>query len=246
MSIEATEESFQVDVLDRSHEVPVVVDFWASWCAPCRQLSPALEKAAGAREGEILLAKVDVDQNPRLAQSFGVQGIPAVKAFRNGEVVSEFTGAIPPVQVEQFMDRLVPSEAERLAAQGDEASLRRAVELEPGRADAAVPLARMLLERGEREEAERVLEPVHDDFAADGLRSRLRLEDAGDPGLDAALRALDEGREEEALDALIAALGSADGLQDEVRQVVVGILHELGPEDPRTRTYRRKLASALF
>lgn len=246
MSFETTEQGFQADVLDRSHEVPVVVDFWASWCAPCRQLGPALEKAAGARAGEVELAKVDVDQNPRLAQAFGVQGIPAVKAFRNGEVVSEFTGAIPPAQVEQFMDRLVPSEAEQLAAAGDEASLRRAVELEPGRADAAVPLARMLLERGEREEAERVLEPVRDDFAADGLRSRLRLEDSDEADLSEALRALDEGREEDALDALIAALPHADGLQDDVRQVVVGILHELGPEDPRTRTYRRKLASALF
>src|ERR1700744_2988888 len=108
MPIDATEIDFERDVIERSKEVPVVVDFWADWCGPCRQLSPALEKAATARDGDVDLVKVDVDKNQRLSQTFRVQGIPAVKAFKDGKVVAEFTGAIPPGQVEQFFDQLVP------------------------------------------------------------------------------------------------------------------------------------------
>ena len=137
MATDVTEAEFQNAVIDRSREVPVVVDFWAEWCGPCRALTPALERAAGEREGKVDLVKVDVDANPGLAQAYGVQGIPAVKAFRNGEVVDEFVGAQPAPMVEQFMDKLVPSEADALVSEGDEDSLRRALELEPGRADAA-------------------------------------------------------------------------------------------------------------
>jgi len=140
------EQDFMQRVVERSREVPVVVDFWAEWCGPCRALGPALEKAANAREGKIELAKVDVDQNQSLAQSFGIRGIPAVKAFRDGRVAAEFTGAIPPTEVERFFDGLVPSEADELASGADEESLRRALELEPGHAGAAVALARLLVE----------------------------------------------------------------------------------------------------
>src|SRR5829696_8814926 len=122
------EAQFAQEVVERSKEVPVVVDFWAEWCGPCRQLGPALEKATKARDGQVELAKVDVDANQRLSQTFRVQGIPAVKAFKDGKVVNEFTGAIPPPQVEAFFDTLVPSEADRLASQSpaDEDALRRA------------------------------------------------------------------------------------------------------------------------
>src|ERR1700750_935728 len=111
--MDVTELTFQTDVVERSRTVPVVVDFWAEWCGPCRQLGPVLERAVAARQGKVELVKLDVDGNQTLAHSCGVQSIPAVKAFRDGRVVSEFVGAQPPLAVERFLDELVPSEADQ-------------------------------------------------------------------------------------------------------------------------------------
>src|SRR5436189_283559 len=163
------EADFEARVVERSRELPVVVDFWAEWCGPCKALSPALERAATARSGRVELAKLDTDANQRLAAAFRIQGIPAVKAFRDGKIVAEFTGAIRPDEVERFFDALLPSEADELAAKGDEASLRRALELYPRHAQAKSSLGRLLLDRGEAQQALDLLEPAGGDFVADGL-----------------------------------------------------------------------------
>ena len=244
--MDVSESTFQSAVIDRSRTLPVVVDFWAEWCGPCRQLGPLLERAAAARADSLELVKLDVDANPGVARAFQIQGIPAVKAFRDGRVVSEFVGLQPPPEIDRFLDSLLPSKAEALVEQGDEASLRAALELEPSRADAAVALARILLGRDERDEALEILGRVPGSFTADGLAARIELERRGDPDLSEAFVALDAGDQERGLDLLLAALGTADGARDDVRRVIVGILEELGVEHPLARDSRRKLAAALY
>jgi putative thioredoxin len=253
MAIDVTEADFQRAVIDRSREIPVVVDFWAAWCGPCRALTPTLERAAQDRSGQVELVKVDVDGNPGLAQAYGIQGIPAVKAFKDGTVVDEFVGALPAARVEQFMDGLVPSEADGLVAAGDEQSLGRALELEPNRADAAAALGRMLLARDEPREALRVLEDVRGDFTAEGLaaQARLRLRQGRDGAVVEGLDALAAGDAERGLERLVTALEGAVGedgeaTRDDIRRVMVGAFTELGADHPLTREYRRKLASALY
>jgi putative thioredoxin len=246
MVFDVTERDFEAQVLERSRTMPVVVDFWAEWCGPCRQLTPVLEQAVAAREGKVALAKLDTDRNPTISRAFGIQGIPAVKAFNDCRIAAEFTGAQPRAHVERFLDALIPSEADALVASGDEASLRAALEREPNRADALVPLARLLHARGDDAEALALLDRAPGDFGGAGLAARIRLRQAGTPDLGDAFAALDAGAHERALDLLIAALPSADGAKDEIRKVVVGVLDELGVEHPLARDARRRLAAALY
>jgi putative thioredoxin len=254
MAFDVTESDFEVRVIERSRELPVVVDFWAEWCGPCRVLGPALEAAADKRAGEVELVKLDVDTNQSLAAAFGIRGIPAVKAFRDGKVVAEFTGAVPPAQVEEFLDRLVPSPADKLAAAGDEASLREALRLDPRNATAAVKLGRVLLDRGEAEEALELLDDFHGDFQAEGLAARARLtEEAGDDRTDGAgllsrsFAAWDKGEPEAALEGLqeLVAETNDPEKRDLLRRVMVAIFTELGADHPLAREHRRRLAAAL-
>src|SRR5262245_58345259 len=164
MPIDVTDATFQTDVVDRSAKVPVVIDLWAPWCGPCRTLGPILEKVVDATEGKVLLAKVNVDENPQISTTFRVQSIPAVYALRNGQVVDGFLGAVPERDVERFVQALLPTEEQTtvasLVATGDEASLRKAIELDPGHEDAVVALAALLVEHGNFDEALALLERI--------------------------------------------------------------------------------------
>jgi putative thioredoxin len=237
--MDVTDQSFQEEVLNRSATVPVVVDLWAPWCGPCKTLGPMLEKAVADTNGAVALAKVNVDENPRVAQSFAVQSIPAVFAISNGQVVDQFIGAVPEAQVTEFIQRLAPapSEADNLVAAGDEASLRKALELEPDHGGAIEALARLLIDRGDAAEALTILARIPENDATRALAADARLLEAG-------VDVSDTGRDEIA--------GKLDGLLDKVRdddgarQEFVDLLEALGPSDPRTNEYRRALAARLF
>jgi putative thioredoxin len=192
-----------------------------------------------------------------LAAQFGVQGIPAVKAFRDGKIVDEFTGAVPPAQVESFFDGLAPSRADQLLAAGDELSLREALELEPRRADVAVALAKARLGRGAEAEAVEAVENFPEDFAAAGIVARVKLSQTGI--VPEAWTALDEGDRPKALDTLLEAISTngdgatndatesldPDERRDLLRRAIIGVLSDLDPADPTARDYRRKLSAAL-
>ena len=239
------EAEFEQRVLERSKAVPVVVDFWADWCGPCKQLTPALERAAQSRAGKVELAKVDVEKNKQLQAAFRIQSIPAVKAFKDGRVAAEFTGALPPAEVERFFDSLVPSEADELAASGDEDALRRALELDPSHPTARRELGKLLMKRGDTDEAIELLEGASGDFVADGLLARATLGD--DAALAPAFSAWDEGDLGAALEALQETFGreSDPDRRDMIRRVMVALFTELGPDDPLARDHRRRLSAAL-
>jgi putative thioredoxin len=239
---DVSDADFEQRVLQRSAEVPVLVDFWADWCQPCHMLAPVLEKAVDAHDGRVELAKLDVDSNQATAARYGVRGLPTVKAFRDGKVVSEFTGAQPPAAVSRFVEGLVPSQADQLVGGGDEDSLRRALDLQPGHAVARRELGRLLLRRGDTEEALDLLDGAQGDFVAEGLAARARLADDAD--LAPAFEAWDQGDPSTALELLQGALADPER-RDLVRRVMVAIFTELGPEHPLAREHRRRLSAAL-
>jgi putative thioredoxin len=249
MAIDVDEASFEQAVIERSRSVPVLVDFWAEWCGPCHRLAPVIEQAVEATGGAVELVKIDVDANPNIARRYGIQGIPNVKAFRDGEMVDEFTGAQPPAIVERFVAGLVPKASDALLAAGDEPSLREAIALDPARADVRVQLARLLLQDGREDEALEILRPVEHDREADGLlaRSELALDSQAPQVARLGLEALARGEHEAGLRALLEAIGETSGdTRDRVRRVMIGVFAELGDTDPLAMAIRKRLAASLY
>jgi putative thioredoxin len=260
--VDVTDTDFADAVLEESRNRPVVVDFWAAWCAPCRTLGPILEKVAREKEGQFLLAKLDVDANPYTAGQFRIQSIPSVKAFVDGRLVDEFLGAIPEPVVRQWVDRLLPSEADRTADRAEEAEragrldeaerqYREALERDPENPAARLGLGRVLTGRGELEQAREVVSPLLPDPEAERVLAAIRVaewssEDATSlgqtSGLAAAGRLAAEGRWREALDGMLALVKD----DPEARQAILDVFAVLGEDDPLTREYRAKLANALF
>ena len=234
---EVTDATFETAVLDRSVEVPVLVDLWAEWCGPCKTLGPILEKVIDETGGKVVLAKVDVDTNRQTAAAFQVQGIPAVYALKDGKVVDGFVGAQPEANVREFIAGLLPSQEEDalagLLAAGDEASLRQALALDPGHEGAVIALAELLVRRGTP------------DDQAEALALLERIPESADTRRVAALARIGVDTQDDVTDELDGLLPRVKD-DDAARQRFVDLLEVMGPDDPRTAVYRKRLTAHLF
>jgi putative thioredoxin len=255
--VEVTDADFDDVVVEGSKQRPVVVDLWAAWCGPCRTLGPMLEEVADERGGAFLLAKLDVDANPYTASRFGVQSIPTVVAFVDGKPVDGFVGAIPEPMIDAFVDRLLPTEADRVAeaaaaeeATGDvadaERRYREALEQDEDNRAARLGLGRVLAERGDDDEARKTLTPLLPDDEAEWLLARIDVAEwarVTEPGtLASAKRLAAQGRWREALDGMLGALRD----DPDARQAMLTVFSAIGEDDGIAAEYRRKLANALF
>ncbi|MBA3727944.1 MAG: tetratricopeptide repeat protein [Actinobacteria bacterium] len=260
--IDVTDATFASAVVEESFRRPVVVDFWAGWCQPCRMIGPVLERMAEDAAGGFLLAKLDVDANPETSTAFRIQSIPAVKGFRDGSVADEFIGVIPEQAIRQFLTTLLPSESDELARRGLDAEaagrtaeagdlFARAVKLQPGHLEASLGLGRLAALRGELEEARRTLEPLRPNPEAERILAAVEVSgwasrDNGSGPVAMAERAAAEGRFDEALDRFLAQVRAGGEASQEARASMLKLFAVLGEQDPLTRDYRRKLAAALF
>ena len=266
--------SFPQDVLQRSREVPVVADFWAEWCEPCKTLSPALEKVTAEADGAFQLVKVDVDANQELANQYGVQGIPTVIAFRDGEEVSRFTGALPERAITDWVTSMMPDELDLMVDEartarldGDDETaerlLRQVLDTSSDHAEAGTSLAALLIDRGETDEALIVLGRLVPDPEVDRLQAAARVKAASGGDVDALGARVDgdpengrarielaraltaHGEYEPALDHLLTVVRSKGDEAEAARLAILDVFEILGSEHPLTLTYRRQLANAL-
>jgi putative thioredoxin len=237
MPIDVTDATFATEVVERSKQVPVVVDLWADWCGPCKQLTPILEKVIDETGGQVVLVKVDVDANQQVAGAFQVQGIPAVYALRDGKIVDHFVGAQPEAAVRQFVAGLLPTETESalagLLAAGDEGSLRKVLEIEPGNEAAVVALAELLVARrddGDVDEALALLARIPESDATRRVAAVARIGVDTKDDITAELDTLLERVKED----------------EAARQRYLDLLEVMGADDPRTSGYRKQLTNRLF
>ena len=271
--VDIDEATFESEVILRSHEVPVVVDFWAPWCGPCRMLSPILERQAIEAGGTFVLAKVNVDDNPALSIRFGVQGIPAVKAFRYGEIAAEFVGAQPESMVQRFIEQLVPSETQQAIEealsmlgtrhyQEAENAFREVLDKDEANADAALGLVESLLMSGKGREALEILEhfpagtpwakderykPLAELLVEDGQQEVGSDQDPMEASLHQSARLIERGNLEAAMDGLLGILREDKNYRGGwVKRIMLALFELLGDQDPSTRKYREEMASVLF
>ena len=271
--VDIDEATFESEVILRSHEVPVVVDFWAPWCGPCRMLSPILERQAIEAGGTFVLAKVNVDDNPALSIRFGVQGIPAVKAFRYGEIAAEFVGAQPESMVQRFIEQLVPSETQQAIEealsmlgtrhyQEAENAFREVLDKDEANADAALGLVESLLMSGQGREALEILEhfpagtawakaerykPLAELLVEAGQQEVGSDQDPMEASLHQSARLIERGNLEAAMDGLLGILREDKNYRGGwVKRIMLALFELLGDQDPSTRKYREEMASVLF
>jgi putative thioredoxin len=261
--VEVTDANFSSRVLEESGRRPVVVDFWAAWCRPCLLIGPVLERLAGEHRGEFLLAKLDVDSNPQTAAAFRIQSIPAVKAFRDGRLVSEFIGAIPEQSIREWLRSVLPSEADRVAMRGEEAEREgrtneaadlysQALAMDPRHEIASLGLGRLAALRGNLEEARQLLMPLRPHPEAERLLAAVEVSEWAAPGGDGqgplaeAERAAAQGRFADALEGFLREVAAGGEYRDQARESMLKLFSVLGEDDPLTREYRRRLAATLY
>ena len=234
--IDVTDQDFEQQVIEKSHEIPVIVDLWAPWCGPCKTLGPLLEKVIDAQAGKVVGVKINVDDNPGVSQAFQVQSIPMVVAFKDGQAVDGFMGAQGEPMLEDFVSRLLPTEEENeidsLIAAGDEISLIAALEVQSDHPEGVLALADLLVQDGRIEEGLALLERVPESTESRRIAATARTSDSSG--------------ESDEVDAELGDLLSKVKNDDEARQRFIDLLEVMGPEDPRTGEWRRKLSAALF
>ena len=266
---------FQQAVLQKSHETPVVVDFWAEWCGPCKTLGPTLERLTAEGDGAFVLAKVDVDSNQELAAQFNVQGIPTVIGFRNGVPVDQFTGALPENAITEWLANLLPSQLEIVVDQARDAAIagnvetaerlfRAVLEEQADHQGAGTGLAALLMASNRHEEALALLDRLSATDEVGRLKSAARLSSLGTVDLAEITQRLDAAPEDDsirielalalagradyepALEQLMTVIRSGGSSKEDARIAIVDIFDVLGDGHPLTTAYRRQLASALF